>query len=201
LQRREEGGRRDAVETREGNGAAAEVYAGIEIAVPFVPQDLPITRINTGIPSSSFQGVTSPSISHDMGSSPETFVEVPAGTPSSPTFSISTISDMTPTELGDDIQEGNNERMTTRHETFYFEDGNVEILSGSTVFRVHSTIISFSSPKLRDILSQSALLHVLAPEGPPRITVTDSVVDFAVLLKMIYTPGCVSSIPHAGSVN
>jgi hypothetical protein len=132
---------------------------------------------------------------------PKTFVEVLAGTSSSPTLSVSTISDMTPTELGEDIGERNNERMTTRHETFYFEDGNVEILSGSTVFRVHSTIVSFSSPKLREILSQSALLHAPAPEGPPCITVTDSAVDFAALLKMIYTPGWVSPVPRVGSVN
>jgi hypothetical protein len=79
--------------------------------------------------------------------------------------------------------------MTTRHETFYFEDGNVEIVSGGTIFRIHSTIVSFLSQNLRDILSRSALLHAPTPEGPPRITVTDSAVDFTALLKMIYMPG------------
>jgi len=75
------------------------------------------------------------------------------------------------------------------HDTFYFEDGNVEIVCEHTLFRVHSTTISFSSPKLRDILSQSALLRAPTPEGRPRIAVTDTAQDFAVLLKMIYTPG------------
>ncbi|KAF9644393.1 hypothetical protein BDM02DRAFT_3263577 [Thelephora ganbajun] len=68
-------------------------------------------------------------------------------------------------------------------------DGNVEIVCGDTVFRVHSTIVSFSSPNLRDILSQPALLRAQAPEGPPRITIPDSPEDFGILLKMIYTPG------------
>jgi hypothetical protein len=88
--------------------------------------------------------------------------------------------------------------MTTHHETFYFKDGNVEIVCGSTIFRVHSTIISFSSPKLRDILSRSALFHALTSEGPPCIVIADSAVDFTALLKMIYTPGWVSPIPYAG---
>jgi len=115
---------------------------------------------------------------------------------SSPTLSISTISDLTPTELGEDIEEGSGEQKITRHETFYFADGNVEIVCGGTVFRVHSTIISFSSPKLGEILSQSALSQAQTPAGPPHISITDSAEDFAVLLKMIYTPGWVSPVAH-----
>jgi hypothetical protein len=88
--------------------------------------------------------------------------------------------------------------MATRHETFYFEDGNVEIVCGGTVFRVHSTIVSFSSPKLREILIQLAPLHAPTSEGPPRISVMDSAEDFAVLLRLIYTPGWVSTIIYAG---
>ncbi|KAF9651088.1 hypothetical protein BDM02DRAFT_962654 [Thelephora ganbajun] len=107
---------------------------------------------------------------------------------SSPTSSISTVSDLTPTELDDGIGEGSGERATTRHETFYFQDGNVEILCGDVLFRVHSTIISFASSKLRDILSQQALLHTPMPEGCARITLTDSADDFAALLKMIHMP-------------
>ena len=166
--------------------------------VALAPQDLPIVTINVDIPSSVLQGVASPTLDN-VESSPETYIEVPSGTPSSPTFSI-TISDLTPTELDEDTGEESGRQMTTRHETFHFEDGNVEIMSGGTIFRVHSTIISFSSPGLRDILSRSALVHAPAPEGP-RITLTDSAEDFAVLLKMIYTPGRVSPILHACAIN
>ena len=76
---------------------------------------------------------------------------------------------------------------TIPHETFYFEDGNVEIVCGDTVFRVHSTIISFSSSKLRDMLSPSTLLNAPMPEGCPRTVFEDSADDFEVLLETIYT--------------
>ena len=176
-------------ETERGGAAAAKVSVGTKTPVAFVPQDLPVATIVLDIPSSVLQDVALHPIPDDVEFSPETFVEVPTGTPSSPTLSISTVSDLTPTELDEVTGEGSSERMTTRHEIFYFEDGNVEIVSEGTIFRVHSTIVSFSSPKLRDILSRSALLHAPTLEGPPRITVTDSAVDFAALLRMIYTPG------------
>ena len=167
----------------------AGTSAEINTPVAFVPQDPPTVAIDITIPSSILQAIESPSILHDVVSFPETFAEVPTEVPS-PTFSISTtISDLTPTELDEDIGEGSSERASSHHETFYLEDGNVEIACGHTLFRVHSTTISFSSQKLRDILSRSALLHAPMPEGCPRITVADTAQDFAVLLKMIHTPG------------
>jgi len=159
----------------------AEVPAEAETPVAFAPQDLPIT-IDIGFP---------PSIFHNVESSSDSFTHDRIATVSSPTLSISTVSDLTPTELGDDIEEGGDERKATHHETFYFEDGDVEIVCGDTVFRVHSTTVSFSSQKLRGILSKSVLLHAPTPEGCPRITAPDTAQDFSVLLKMIYTPGCV----------
>jgi hypothetical protein len=200
LQRREEEERRDVVETEEEGGAVAEVPAEIETPVAFVPQDLPTAMTDIGIPSSTLQAIEPPSILHDAESFPETFVEVPSGTPSSPTLTISTISDLTPAELGEDTGEGSGERVVTRHDTFYFEDGNIEIVCGHTVFRVHSTIVSFSSPKLRDMLSPSTLLNAPMPDGRPRIVVKDSSEDFAVLVKMIYTPGWVSLCIRADPV-
>ena len=162
--------------------------------VAFATKDLPAETIDIRLPSSILQNISFPSVLHGVGSSPETFIDIPAGTISSPTLSISTISDLTPTELGEEIEhkgeeEDPEEQTTTRHDTFYFEDGNVEIVCGHTLFRVHSTIISFSSSKLRDILSPPALLHAPAPEGRPRIIISESTKDFGILLKMIYTPG------------
>ena len=122
---------------------------------------------------------------------PNTFPDYRTATDSSPTLSISTVSDLTPTELGDDIEEGDPERIPTHHETFYLKDGNVEITCGYTIFRIHSSIVSFSSPSLQDMLSPPTLLNAPTPEGSPRIVFEDSAEDFAVLLKMIYTPGCV----------
>jgi len=107
--------------------------------------------------------------------------------------SISTISDLTLTEFDEDIEEGSGKRIPARHETFYLEDGNVEIVCGQTAFRVHSPIVSFSSPILRDMLSPSTLLSAPMPGGCPRVVFRDSAEDFAVLLEMIYTPGWVLS--------
>jgi len=60
---------------------------------------------------------------------------------------------------------------------------------GDTVFRVHSSIISFFSPNIRDLLSPSALINAPTPEGCPRVVFTDSADDFSVLLRMICMPG------------
>jgi hypothetical protein len=198
LQRREDEQRGGVVETEEENGVTAEGPAEIETPVAFVPQELPIAAIDidappltsqTIVPPSILQAIELPSTLRDTESFSEAYVEVPTGTPSSPTLSISTISDLTPSELDEEIGDGSGERTIARHETFYFEDGNVEIVCGHALFRVHSTTVSFSSQKLRDILSRSALLHAPMPEGCPRISVTDTAQDFAVLLKMIHTPG------------
>ena len=166
-----------------GNVMATEVTGEIETPIAFVPQDLPPTETDGSTTSPIFQGNTR--------SSSETFTEIQANAISSPTFSISTVSDLTPTELGEET-ENTVEQAANHHDTFYFEDGNVEIVCEETVFRVHSTIISFSSPKLRDILSPTTLLNAPMPEGCPRVVLTDSAVDFAVLLRVIYTPGYVT---------
>ena len=117
----------------------------------------------------------------------------------SPTLNISTVSDWTSTGPGEDIGECSVEQRLTHHKTFYFDDGNVEIVCGDTVFRVHSTTISFSSSKLRDMLSQSTLLNAPRPEGCPRLIFTDSAQDFWVLLKMIHDPGWVAPSFEASS--
>ena len=183
LQRNEEEEQRNAT-------TAEEAPTGeVDTPIAFAPQDLPATHIGVGVPSSTLQGTEPVSAALVVDSSPDSFVDVRVSAVSSPTLSISTISDLTPTEAGDDIGEGGGELIPTHHETFYFRDGNVEIICGDTVFRVHSTIISFASSQLQDILSQSTLLHAPMPEGCPRINLADNAQDFAVLLKMVYTPG------------
>ncbi|KAF9646652.1 hypothetical protein BDM02DRAFT_2983215 [Thelephora ganbajun] len=181
LKQKNEEGQKDTVETeereREEEGeVAAEIFRGVETPVALAPQDLS-TTIDIGISSPIFQGIESFS---------DTSTDDRTTTTSSPTLSISTVSDLTSTELDEDIGE---ERIPAHHEMFYLEDGNVEIVCGHTIFRVHSPIVSFSSPNLRGILSPSTLLNAPTPEGCPRIVFEDSAEDFAVLLKMIYTPG------------
>ena len=161
-----------------------------EVETPVAPaaQDLPLSHIDVDTPSSAFQELEPLPVFHGVGFCADTDTGIRASTVSSPTLSISTMSDLTPTELGE-IEEDDGERIPTRHETFYLEDGNVEIVCEHTIFRVHSPIISFSSPNLRDMLSSSIFFNATMPEGRPRVVFEDSAQDFAVLLKMIYTPG------------
>lgn len=185
-----EGGQRDAEGARVGGGEVAEdalvaeIAAEVETPTTLVPRDLPNTGTNTGVPSSILQD--------DVRFSSETFVNIQVTAIPSPALSVSTVSDLTPTEVGEE-SEYIVERAANRHDTFYFEDGNVEIVCEDTMFRVHATIISFSSPKLRDALSPTTLLNAPMPEGCPRIALADSADDFVVLLRVIYTPGYV---PH-----
>jgi hypothetical protein len=206
LKRKDEEEERDAKKTQgcevggDEETMTTEISAEVETPVASTPKDLPADTIDIRLPSSILQDIELPSVLLDLESSSKTFVSVPAGTISSPTLSISTVSDLTPTELGEEIEYGE-EQTATRHDTFYFEDGNVEIVCGHALFRVHSTIISFSSPKLRDILSPLALLHAPTPEGRPQITISESAEDFGILLKMIYTPGWDSSSFALGSAD
>ena len=183
----------------EGNVVAAEAPADIETPTAFTSQDLPIP-IDDGIARSVLHIIDYPSVLRDVEPPSDASTNGPTTTASSPTLSISTISDLTSTELDDDTGEGDG-GITTRHETFYLEDGNVEVVCGHTMFRIHSPIVSFSSQKLRDMLSISTLLNAPMPEGCPRVIFKDSAEDFAVRLKMIYTPGCVHPSLDVSSVN
>ena len=185
----------EAVEGREGEEEGevnAEITAEVETPVAFAPQDLP-TTISLDIPSPILQATGISSVLHNVEPFPNTFSDDRISAVSSPTSSIFTISDLASTEFDEVTEEGSGERIPTHHETFYLEDGNVEIVCGHTVFRIHSPIVSFSSPNLREILSSSTLLSAPVTEGFPRVTFKDSAEDFAVLLRMIYTPGWVFS--------
>ena len=77
----------------------------------------------------------------------------------------------------------------TPHDTFYLEDGSVEVTCGMTLFRVHSSILSFHSPVLRQMFSSANLATAESPNGCPRISSSDGPTEFAALLKAIYLPG------------
>ena len=201
--KQERNGLAEAAEEREGEedgDVAAEIFAGVETPVAFTPRDLP-TVINIATPSPILQDTEPSSVSHDVVPFSDALTDDQIATASSPALSISTISDLTPTEFDEDFGEDSDKRIPTRHEMFYLEDGNVEIVCGQTIFRVHSPIVSFSSPILRDMLSSSALLNAPMSEGCPRVVFKDSAEDFAVLLKMIYTPGHVPPTLDVGPVS
>ena len=142
----------EGCEGGEDGGANAGSAVEVETPIVFPPHDLPPTD-NSGIPSPILQAFKPSTTLHNVDPSPDILTGDRLATVSSPTFSISSISDLTPTEFDEDIRESSDEMIPVRHETFYLEGGNVEIMCEQTIFRVHSSIISFSSPILQKVLS------------------------------------------------
>ena len=118
---------------------------------------------------------------------PET--DMIAGSPvlQSPSISIATLSDFTVADTSDDESPLDSATITP-HDTFYLEDGNVEVLCGNTLFRVHASVVSFHSPVLGQMLAKANLAAAESPNGCPRIPSSDTVADFTTLLKIIYLP-------------
>ena len=109
----------------------------------------------------------------------------------SPSISVSSLSDFTITDTPDD-EDLHDPTTITPHDTFYLDDGNVEVLCGNTLFRVHTSILSFHSPVLRRMFARTSQAAAALPNGCPRIPSSDTATDFATLLKVIYFPGYVA---------
>jgi hypothetical protein len=110
----------------------------------------------------------------------------------SPSISIATLSDFEVADIFEDESPVDSTTLTP-HDTFNFEDGNVEVLCGNTLFRVHTRILSLHSPALRQMFAQASLVTAESPYGCPRILSSDKATDFTTLLKMIYLPEYVPS--------
>lgn len=105
----------------------------------------------------------------------------------SPSVSIATLSDFTIADASDD-ETPVDYTAVVPDETFYLEDGNVEVLCGKTLFRAHTSVLSFHSPALRRMFAQASLATADSPNGCPRILSTDTAADFAMLLNVVYLP-------------
>jgi len=105
----------------------------------------------------------------------------------SPSTSISALSGFTIADVSDE-ESLTDPTAVTPHDTFYLEDGNVEVLCGNTLFRIHTSIMLFHSPTFRQMFAQTILATAESPSGCPRILSSDTATDFATLLKMIYLP-------------
>ena len=180
------------------------------------PAATPIAT-SLGLPSSDIKPQTpQPSPPESVTASEAAAVSESSSNPitQSPSISISTLSDFAVTDASDDGSPTSltfpdtpaNESLIgstaiVSHETFYLEDGNVEVLCGNTLFRVHTTILFFHSPELRRMFAQTNLAAAESPNGCPRILSTDTAKDFATLLKVIYLPGFVALIAPARLFN
>jgi len=175
------------------------------------PASTPVAT-SLGLPNRDLEPQTSQAPSLDSLTVPETYT-IPASpvTPvtHSPSTSIATLSDFTAADASDDespigptfANTSDDEPLidptaVAPHESFYLDDGNVEVLCGNTLFRVHSTILSFHSPALRRMFAQTSLVTAESPNGCPRITSLDLATDFVTLLNIVYLPEYVTC-PHA----
>ena len=160
------------------------------------PSATPIVT-SLGLPSTDLEPqVTLPSPTEpasapetEMAPAPETETAPDSPVTQSPSISIATLSDFTIADTPDD-EPPVDPASVTPHKTFYLEDGNVEVLCENTLFRVHTSTLSFHSPALRQMFSQTSLASTESPNGCPRILSSDTAADFATLLKMIYLPRC-----------
>ena len=123
-----------------------------------------------------------------------------SSTPPSPSTSITALSDFTIADSLDDepifepetttLHEPTLEPETiTPHDTFYLDDGSVEVVCGKTLFRVHTSTLSFHSPVLCQMFSSENLAAAESPNGCPRVVSSDTPTDFVTLLKTVYLPG------------
>jgi len=118
----------------------------------------------------------------------------------SPSLSVSTLSNFTAAAVSDDefsivstFNASDDEPLiesiaVVPHETFYLEDGNVEVLCENTLFRVHASALSFHSPALHRMFAQTSLAIAESPNGCPRILSSDPATDFSALLGIVYLP-------------
>ena len=160
------------------------------------PSATPVA-ISLGLPKGDFgpQIPQPPRFEPVIASETDSVPTSPVTQSQSPSISVSTLSDFTIADASDD-EFPIDPTAITHHDTFYLDDGNVEVLCGNTLFRVHTSILSFHSPALRRMLGQTGLSSAESPNGCPRISSSDTATDFATLLKMIYLPGY-ATLPHA----
>ena len=118
---------------------------------------------------------------------PDTHPSPGSPVPQSPSISITTVSDFTIADTSDD-EPPLDSTVITYHSTFYLEDGNVEVLCGNTLFRVHTSVLSFHSPVLSQLLTKANLATTRSPNGCPRIPFSDTATDFTTLLNVAYLP-------------
>jgi hypothetical protein len=75
------------------------------------------------------------------------------------------------------------------HDKFYFDDGNLLLACDGTLFRVHSGILSRSSPVLRKKLSPRSLAASETHDGCRCVHLPDTASDMTTLLNLVYDLG------------
>lgn len=79
-----------------------------------------------------------------------------------------------------------------KHRKFYFGSGDVVFVCEETSFRVQSDILTNNSKVFSGMLEKARADGDHLSDGYPCIHLTDAAEDFATLLKVFYTSGCVN---------
>ncbi|CAL1699880.1 unnamed protein product [Somion occarium] len=74
----------------------------------------------------------------------------------------------------------------SRHETLWYEDGNIVLVADTTTFRVHSSVLSRASDIFRDMFSLPQPQGEDTIDGCPVVHLPDSPHDLAIALDMLY---------------
>ncbi|KAF9783233.1 hypothetical protein BJ322DRAFT_1212043 [Thelephora terrestris] len=154
-------------------------------------EDPIVTPVATslGLPNADHEPQIPQSLPLESLTTPETEMISRFPVTLSPSTSIATLSDFTVADVSDDESPLDLTTVTPHSTLFNFEDGNVEVLCGNTLFRVHTSILSLHSAALRQMFIPANLAAAESPNGCPRILSSDTATDFATLLKVIYLPG------------
>ena len=146
------------------------------------------TIITLGLPKGDLEPQVLQPPPLDSVTSPEPDIVHASPAIRSPSVSISTLSDITMADTSDDESPAVPAGITP-HSTFYLEDGNVEVLCGSTLFRIHTSILSFHSSALHQVFGQASLESAESPNGCPRICSSDSTMDLPHFSRLYISQG------------
>ena len=78
-----------------------------------------------------------------------------------------------------------------KHPRFYFGSGDTVFVCGDTSFRVQSDLLSSNSQAFSEMLESTRSNGEHLSDGCPCIHLSDAADDFATLLRVFYTSGCV----------
>ena len=84
-----------------------------------------------------------------------------------------------------------------KHHKFYFGSGDAVFVCEDTSFRVQSDVLSNNSKVLSDMLELARSNREHLSDGCPCVHLSDTVGDFATLLRVFYTTGYVCHTMHS----
>ena len=88
----------------------------------------------------------------------------------------------------DETEESDDTCDPTKHDTLWFEDGNIVLVAGNVAFKVHRSILSRQSAVFEDLfgIPQPDLAEVETMDGSPVVRLHDSALELTVFIEALY---------------